>query len=69
VSLPGVDANPALRNSIHHLLLRSVQYGSPIDKLTVRSLGSDEVADLNQRSSRQQASGGQSSEAIPSAES
>jgi hypothetical protein len=64
VSLPSVDTDPALLNSIHHLLLRSVQYGSPIDKLTVRSLGSDEVADLNQRSSRQRASSGQSNEAI-----
>jgi hypothetical protein len=29
--------------------------GSPIDKLAVRPLGSDEVADLDQRPSRQQA--------------
>jgi hypothetical protein len=68
MSLPGVDPNPAMLNSVHPVLLLLGPLGSPIDKLAVRSLGSDEVADLNQRSSRQEASGGQSNEAIRSAE-
>jgi hypothetical protein len=35
-----------------------------LDALAVRSLRSDQVADLNQRSRRREASGGQSDEAI-----
>jgi hypothetical protein len=42
VALPGVDSNPALLDSIHALLPEFRSSGNPLDKLAVRSLGSDE---------------------------
>jgi hypothetical protein len=42
VALPGVDPNPALLDSIHALLPECRSSWNPLDKLAVRSLGSDE---------------------------
>jgi len=63
VSLPGVDPGPRLVDLLHALLRRSMM-GSPSTCSPSVPYAAIDVADLNQRSRRRGAPGGQSGEAI-----